>query len=260
MQSTITLKQQSGVATITLNRPEVMNAINMQMRTELQQALSDLRHQSDIKVVILTGGGPTAFCAGMDLKEFWQSRKQQTTTEQRRFRWDQTEGITQFDKPIIAAINGLAIGGGVELALLCDICLASTDASFAFGEVKRGLIPGNGGTQRLARRIGKARALEMILTGNSINAAQALAYGLIEYITPAEQLIEKTMELAQAIAANAPIAVRTAKAAIHRGIDLPIEQALQLERDLATLIYTTEDSQEGPQAFIEKRSPTWHDR
>lgn len=257
---TITVKRQDRVAILTLNRPSVMNAISLQMRTELRHALEALRRDAGVGAVVLTGAGPKAFSAGMDLREFSRIMADMPLHEMRRYRWEQSEGIADFDKPIIAAVNGLAIGGGVELALLCDLCFAAETASFAFGEVKRGIMPGNGGTQRLSRRIGKARALEMILTGRSVDAQQALAIGLVDYVVPAEALVEQAVALAEAMAANAPVAVRTAKSAVCRGAELPLEDALRLERDLAAFLYATDDAKEGPRAFLEKRLPAWHGR
>ena len=175
----------------------------------------------------------------------------------RRFRWERGEGIPQFDKPIIAAVNGLAIGGGVELALMCDICFAAETASFAFAEVTRGLIPGNGATQRLARRIGRSHALELILSARTVTAKEAGDLGLVDHVVPGTELIDQALALANLMANNAPIAVRTAKAAIDRGLDLSLEAGLNLERDLATFIYTTEDAKEGPRAFVQKRAALW---
>jgi enoyl-CoA hydratase/carnithine racemase len=144
--------------------------------------------------------------------------------------------------------------------LLCDICFAAQGATFAFAEVTRGLIPGNGGTQRLARRVGQSRALEMILSGRTVNADEALDMGLVDHVVSPDQLLAQARALAQQIAANAPVAVRMAKAAVTRGADLSLADGLQLERDLATFVYTTEDAKEGPQAFVQKRPPQWHDR
>jgi enoyl-CoA hydratase/carnithine racemase len=171
--------------------------------------------------------------------------------------WEQGEGIAAFDKPIIAAVNGLAIGGGVELTLLCDMTFAADTASFAFGEIKRGLMPGNGGTQRLSRRIGKPRALDMILTGRTVDAREALAIGLVEEIVPAGELLPRAVAFAEQMAANAPVALRAAKAAIHRGAEMSLEEGIRLEQDLAAFLYTTDDAKEGPRAFLEKRPPVW---
>jgi enoyl-CoA hydratase/carnithine racemase len=257
---TISVTQQGAVAVLALHRPEAMNAISMQMRAELRDALEALRRDPSVGAAVLTGSGDKAFSAGMDLREFAKANADAPIAEMKRFRWEQGEGIAAFDKPIIAAINGLAIGGGVELALLCDLVFAADSASFAFGEVKRGLMPGNGGTQRLARRIGRARALEMILTGRTVDAREALALGLVEYVVPASELLARAVALAEQMAANAPVAVRSAKAAIHRGLELPLQDGLRLEQDLAAFLYTTEDAKEGPRAFLEKRAPVWQGR
>lgn len=257
---TIVLEQRGAVAVVTLNRPQAMNAINMQMRRELHAVMDRLRRDPDVGAVVLTAIGDKAFSAGMDLREFAQVLAQTPLPELRRFRWEPGEGIAGFDKPIIAAVNGLAIGGGVELALMCDICFASDAASFAFAEVSRGLIPGNGGTQRLTRRIGRSRALEMILSGRTVSAAEALDIGLVDHVVEAGSLLDHAVALGQQIASHAPVAVRNAKAAIVRGEDMSLADGLNLERDLATFLYTTEDAKEGPRAFIEKRAPRWQGR
>lgn len=253
------LTREGPVAVLTLNRPQAMNAIDLQLRGALHDTLDALRHDAEVRAVVLTGAG-RAFCAGMDLREFAQIMADTPLTEMRRFRWEKGDGLAQFDKPLIAAVNGLAIGGGVELALACDICLAAQGATFAFAEVTRGLIPGNGGTQRLARRIGQSRALEMILSARTVAAPEALGMGLVDHVVEPDRLIEQALALAQRIAANAPVAVRMAKAAVTRGADLSLADGLQLERDLATFVYTTQDAKEGPAAFVQKRAPQWQDR
>jgi enoyl-CoA hydratase/carnithine racemase len=257
---TISVTRQGRVAVIRLDRPQAMNAISMLMRRELRETLEALRRDAGVGAAVLTGSGPKAFSAGMDLREFAEANAGVPIAEMRRFRWEQHEGIAAFDKPIVAAVNGLAIGGGVELALLCDMVYASDTASFAFAEVKRGLMPGNGGTQRLSRRIGKPRALEMILTGRTVDAAKALAIGLVEYVVPGAELLDRAVNLAAQMADNAPAAVRTAKAAVQRGAEMSLDEGLRLEQDLAAFLYTTEDAQEGPRAFLEKRPPRWQGR
>ena len=257
---TITQERRGAIAILTLSRPEAMNAINLQMRRELREALDALRRDADVAVVILTGAGDKAFSAGMDLREFAKINAEVPVAEMKRYRWENGEGIAAFDKPIIAAVNGMAIGGGVELALQCDMIFAANGASFAFAEIKRGLMPGNGGTQRLPRRIGSARALEMILTGRSVFAEESLAIGLADYVVPADQLLDQAVQMAQLMAANAPVAVRSAKAAIHRGAELTLAEGLRLEQDVASFLYTTEDAKEGPKAFLEKRMPVWKGR
>lgn len=257
---TISVARQGRVAVLTLNRPEAMNAISMRMRAELRSALEELRRDPLAGAAVLTGAGDKAFSAGMDLREFAKANADVPIPEMRRFRWEQGEGLAAFDKPVIAAVNALAIGGGVELALLCDIVYAAEGASFAFAEVKRGLMPGNGGTQRLARRIGKARALEMILTGRTVDAREALSFGLVEYVVPRAELLVRAIALADQMAGNAPVALRCAKEAIHRGTELPLADGLRLEQDLAAFLYTTDDAREGPRAFLEKRDPVWQGR
>ena len=272
--NTITLDRHSRVAVIALNRPQVMNAINLQMRAELRTTLDALRHDAGIGAVVLTANGDKAFCAGMDLREFASLNAELPVSELKRFRWEQSEGIAAFDKPIIAAVNGMALGGGVEIALLCDLIFAAEHASFAFAEIRRGIMPGNGGTQRLSRRVGIARALEMILTGGTYDAAAAERFGLVNGVFEPAELTAKVravaagllskgpiaLALAEAMAANAPVAVRTAKAAVRRGAELPLEQGIRLEQDLAAFLYTTEDAKEGPSAFLEKRPPVWQGR
>ena len=245
------------VAVLTLQRPEAMNAISFQMRTELRQALEALQQDTGIGAVVLTGSGDKAFSAGMDLREFARLSSEVGTAEIKRMRAASGDGIAAFDKPIIAAVNGLAMGGGVELALLCDIVFAAEGASFAFSEIKRGLMPGNGGTQRLSRRIGKPRALELILTGRAVDAHEALAMGLVEYVVSRVDLLGRAVALAGQMADNAPLALRYAKAAVQRGAELPLEDGLRLEQDLASFLYTTDDAKEGPRAFLEKRAPVW---
>ena len=257
---TITVTREGRVAVLTLNRAEAMNAINMQMRTDLRTALEALRRDATIGAAVLTGSGEKAFCAGMDLREFAKMSADIPVAEMKRYRWEQGEGIAAFDKPIIAAVNGLAIGGGVELALLCDLIFVADSGSFAFAEIKRGIMPGNGGTQRLPRRVGQARAMDMILTGRTVDAQEALAIGLAEYLVPKAELLARAMALAEQMAANAPVGVRHAKAAIARGGELPLADGLRLEQDLNSFLYMTEDAKEGPRAFLEKRPPVWQGR
>ncbi len=257
LPTTLNVSVQDRVAIITLHRPEAMNAINMQMRADLRETLETLRRDPAVGAAVLTGGGEKAFSSGMDLREFAQINADMPVAEMRRFRWAQAEGIAAFDKPIIAAVNGVAIGGGFELALLCDMIFAAASASFAFAEIKRGLMPGNGGTQRLSRRIGQARALELILTGRNVNADEALALGIVEYVMPPSELLAKAVALAAQMAVQSPVAVRSAKAAIQRGAELSLDDGIRLEQDLASFLYTTEDAKEGPRAFLEKRAPIW---
>lgn len=257
---TITVDIAEGVAVLTLNRPQVHNALSAELRREMGEALQALRRDASVAALVLTGAGGRAFSAGLDLRELASTQQGMPATDIRRLRWEAPHPLQVFDKPSIAAVNGLAIGGGVELALLCDLVVASEAATFAFAEVTRGIMPGNGGTQRLSRRIGKPRALEMILTGRTVGAAEAGAIGLVEHVVPPEQLMERARGIARAIAANAPVAVRLARDAIHRGSDLPLADGLALEADLTAFLYTTDDAKEGPRAFVEKRPPCWSGR
>lgn len=258
---TILYEKSDGIGTITLNRPEVLNALNTKLREELAEALDDAKKDPAVGVVVLTGAGQRAFSAGMDLKEFSQRQSEpQPLTEARRGRFDRANPVFAFDKPIIAAVNGLAFGGGTEMALLCDIIVASENASFALAEVRRGIIPGNGGTQRLPRMIGKNRALEMIMTGAPVSAQEAYRMGLANHVVSAEQLMAKAEEIARLIMANAPVAVRLAKEAVRRGLDATLEEGLRIEGDMSSFLQTTEDAKEGPRAFVEKRAPQWKGR
>lgn len=257
---TLTVARQGRVAVLSLNRPAAMNAISTQMRTELRQTLGELRRDDAVGAVVLTGSGDKAFSAGMDLREFARLNADIPVVEVKRFRREQGESIAGFDKPILAAVNGVAIGGGVELALLCDMVFAADSASFVFAEIKRGLMPGNGGTQRLSRRVGVPRALDMILTGRTVGAQEALAIGLVEFVVPAAELLQRAVALAEQIAANAPVAVRTAREAVQRGAEMSLEDGIRLEQDLASFLYTTHDAKEGPLAFLEKRAPQWQGR
>jgi len=208
--------------------------------------------------LILTGAGERAFCSGMDLRAF-QNRAAASTPMMSRGtrRRAPAHALALMSKPVIAAINGLAYGGGLELALLCDIVIAAEHATFAAAEVSRGLIPGNGATQRLPRKIGLGFALEMLLTGLPLNAEKALRIGLINDVVAPSALLPAVEKIATAIGANGPIAVRMAKEAARRGQEMPLEKGLELESDLLTLVQGTDDAKEGVRAFIEKRKPCW---
>jgi enoyl-CoA hydratase len=245
-----------GIATVTLNRPDVHNAMNETMRRELTRCFDGLAVDDDVRVVVITGAGERAFSAGADIREFVEPLVPTRFREQRR-RVDFRQAMDRCPQPILAAIRGFALGGGLELALACDIRVAGEDAQLGLTEINLAIIPGGGGTQRLPRLVGRGKALEMILTGARVPAAEALAIGLVERVVPAGRELAETMELARAIAAKAPVALRYAKEAVVKGLELPLADGLRLEGDLSTLLRTTDDRLEGARAFLEKRRPRW---
>jgi len=256
---TIIVDRQDHVATITLNRPDVLNAQNNPMREELFQVFAAFKSDEDARAIVVTGAGERAFSAGADIKEFLEPPVPTRFREQRR-RLDYRGEMDRCPQPIIAAIRGFALGGGLELALACDIRIAAEDAQLGLTEVSLGIIPGGGGTQRLPRLIGRGKALEMILTGARIPAAEALAIGLVEHVVPVAELLPSAQALARTIAEKPPIALRYAKEAVVSGLALPLADGLRLESDLSTLLRTTEDRVEGARAFVEKRKPKWSGR
>jgi len=253
------IDRQAGVVTITLNRPDVLNAMNNAMREELLDVFTRLRDDDDARAVVVTGAGDRAFSAGADIREFLEPPVPTRFREQRK-RLDFRREMDRCPQPIIAAIRGFALGGGLELALACDIRIAAEDAQLGLTEINLGIIPGGGGTQRLPRLVGRGKALEMILTGARVPAAEALRIGLVERVVPVAELQSAAQSLARAIADKAPIALRYAKEAVVGGLELPLQDGLRLENDLATLLRTTEDRVEGARAFVEKRKPRWSGR
>jgi enoyl-CoA hydratase len=244
------------LAIVTINRPKVLNALNFQSMSELEQIFLEVRQNVDIRVVLITGAGEKAFVAGADISELAAlsplEGEQMAMRGQRIFHL-----IENCGKAVIACINGFALGGGCELALACTLRIASSSARLGQPEVKIGIIPGYGGTQRLPRLIGKSAALKMILTSEMITAAEALRLGLVDEVVAAEQLMPRAEQLAQTIAGMAPLAVRDSIRAVNSGFDLPLASALELEASLFGLSCSTSDKREGAQAFLEKRSPNW---
>ncbi|MCX6543571.1 MAG: enoyl-CoA hydratase-related protein [Acidobacteria bacterium] len=253
------LERAAGVAVVTLNRPAVLNALNLALLRELDYAMTELRDDDSIRAVILTGAGEKAFVAGADIKELAEltpvAGKAYAATGQRIF-----ATIEQLGKPVIAAINGYALGGGCELAMACTIRLASETARFGQPEVKLGIIPGFGGTQRLPRLVGKGRAMELVLTGVPIDAAEALRIGLVNRVVPAAALMTEARALAQALAASAPVALRHAMEAIDRGLEMTVADGCVLEGTLFGLVASTDDMREGTRAFVEKRKAAFTGR
>jgi enoyl-CoA hydratase len=256
---TIRYEAADGVALITLDRPDVLNAMNDGMRRELTRCFSGLVEDDGIQVVVVTGAGERAFSAGADIREFVEPPVPVRYREQRR-RLDFRQVMDRCPQPIIAAIRGYALGGGLELALACDIRIAGEDAQLGLTEINLAIIPGGGGTQRLPRLLGRGKALEMILTGARLPAAEALRLGLVERVVPPGEVLPAARQLARALADKAPVALRYAKEAVVKGLELPLAEGLRLEGDLSTLLRTTEDRLEGARAFLEKRRPKWQGR
>ncbi|NUK31413.1 enoyl-CoA hydratase [Parageobacillus sp. VR-IP] len=248
--------QENGIAIVTLNRPEAANALSTLLLNELSELLGDLSFRKDIRVVIVTGAGEKVFCAGADLKE----RAGMNETEVRKtvaLIRETINQVEQLPQPVIAVLNGSAFGGGLELALACDIRVAVDTAQLGLTETSLGIIPGAGGTQRLPRLIGKGKAKELIFTAKRITTQEAAQIGLVEYVVPRAQLMEKALEIAGQIAANAPIAVRQAKLAVNRGLDVDLATGLRLEQMAYEVTIPTKDRLEGLQAFKEKRKPVY---
>ncbi|MFQ5849657.1 MAG: enoyl-CoA hydratase/isomerase family protein [Candidatus Binatia bacterium] len=256
----VIFEKKEGIAYVTLNRPEVMNARNRQMREEIIHAMTEIRHDPEIRVAILTGAGERSFSAGRDLKEAAQEERTIVESRQQKLERGDTETIANLNKPIIAAINGYALGGGCEMALACDIRVAVEDAKLGFPEVSRGMIPGSGGTQRLSRLVGLGKALELILTGATIDAHEALRIGLVNKTVARPQLMAAAEEYARMIVSRGPLAVIFAKEAIRKGHEMRLEDGLCLETNLSSLLQTTEDIKEGARAFVEKRAPQFKGR
>jgi enoyl-CoA hydratase len=257
---TIIYEIRNQIAWVTLNRPESMNAINRQMTREIIEACGAIEEDDNVRVAIFTGAGDRAFSAGMDLKEraetsvsFIERRYQKLTAKI----YTQARAVAAITKPTIAAIRGYCVGGGLELALACDMRVAAEDAKLGLAEVRRGLIPGAGGTQRLARLVGTAKALEICLTGETVSGSEGYRLGLVNSVAPASAVLKAAEDLASRILKGAPLSVSFIKEAINKGIELPLEDGLRLEADLSALVGTTEDSKEGPRAFVEKREPMW---
>ncbi len=244
-----------GIATITINRPQVLNALNTETLTELKQAFSEMDANDDVKVIILTGTGK-AFVAGADISEM----RPLNAIEGRNFGLLGQSVFTfieNLSKPVIAAVNGFALGGGTELALSCDFIYASEKAKFGQPEVGLGVTPGFGGTQRLPRRVGMAMAKELIYSGRMINGATAKDIGLANAVVSPEELMDAVMKAAGEIASKGQVSVKMSKAAINRGMDVDINSALAIEADAFGLCFATEDQKEGMAAFVEKRKPNF---
>ena len=245
----IIFEKEENIAIITFNRPEAMNALNNQTRAEFRAAIDDVASDDEVKVLILTGSGK-AFVAGSDIKEF-NATTPFAAHNIRRL----GEMVEQLEKPVIAAVNGFCLGGGNEIAMACDIIIASEKAKFGQTEINIGIIPGGGGTQRLPRLIGVCRAKELIYTGDIIRAEEADRLGLVNRVVPMDELMPAAKELAKKIAAKSAAALKLAKTAINRGMQTNLESGLKYEYELYSLSLSLEDKLEGVNAFLEKRAP-----
>jgi len=256
--SCIVYEKKGSTAHVTVNRPAAMNALNKATIAELVEAMTDARDDPGVKGVIVTGAGK-AFVAGADINELALldaiASERSTAVGQGLMSL-----VEDLGKPVIAAVNGFALGGGCELAMACTIRIASEHAKFGQPEVKLGVIPGYGGTQRLPRLVGKGRALQLILTGDLVDAHEALRIGLVNEVVPAEVLMARAQKILDAIAANAPVATRLALEAVNRGLDAPLPDALVIERTMFAVCSSTEDKREGTSAFLAKRKAVFQGR
>jgi enoyl-CoA hydratase len=259
MVSTLLLERDAPVALVTVNRPDTLNALNAAAIDELRQVLLALRHDDEVRAVVLTGAGEKAFVAGADVRELAsldpQAARSLSLRGQHVF-----DLVEQLGKPVIAAVNGFALGGGCELAMACTLRVAADTARFGQPEINLGLIPGYGGTQRLPRLVGRGRALELLLRGHAIDAAEAYRIGLVDRVVPAGELRGTARALAIELASKAPPAVRAILDAVGRGLDMPLADAQRYEAALFALAAGTDDMKEGTRAFLEKRKPSFTGR
>ena len=256
MDKNLLVEKKGEICIITLNRPDRMNSLDRETIKSGFKLIREIHYDKNIRVVVITGSGDRAFCAGADLKE----REGMNMSEVRLYIKMIKEAFSDIEnlpKPVICALNGVAFGGGLELALACDIRIASPNAKFGLTEVSLGIIPGGGGTQRLPRLIGRGKAKELILTAKKITSQEALEIGLINEIAPQGKLLEKAIEIAELICQNGPIAVQQAKFAINRGMEMDINSGLQLESNSYEICIPTKDRIEALQAFKEKRKPVF---
>ncbi|MFQ6241650.1 enoyl-CoA hydratase/isomerase family protein [Sinorhizobium meliloti] len=256
MTDDVRFERDGHVAVITLNRPQKLNAVTPEMADAIVSAVGECNESDSIRCVILTGAGERAFCAGSDIRELdgydtpWQFRN----------RPDYCDAVRALLKPTIAAVNGYAFGGGLETAMSCDIRVAAENAQFAAPEIKLGWIGGGGMAAHLTHSIGASNAALMLLTGDPVSAERALAWGLVSEVVPQGELMARARTIAAVIASRAPIAAETAKANLKAAVSMPLEKAIEYERDLQTICFATEDAAEGRAAFKEKRSPVFRRR
>jgi len=255
----ISLSVENEIGVLMINRPKALNALNVETLKEIQKGIEELRDRPELKVLIVTGAGDKAFIAGADILEM----KVMNSIEAFNFSrlgHRTLKMIQDFDRPVIAAVNGFSLGGGTEVALACDFIYASENAKFGFPEVTLGVFPGFGGTQRLPRLIGKGEAKELILTGKMITAQEAFQMGIVNRVFPLVSLMEETKKVAAQIAANGPVGVRLAKMVADAGFNMDLEKACSLESHAFGLCFSTEDQKEGMAAFVERRKPNFKGR
>ena len=250
---TITVEKRGRVAVVTINRPDKLNALSSKVHAEGVVALDELKHDDEVRVVVITGSGEKSFIAGADIGEF----QDKTPITQRNSFNERTlfNSIEAFPKPVIAMVNGFCLGGGNELAMACDIRIAGENARFSQPEINLGIMCGGGGTQRLPRLVGEGRAMEIVLTGDMIDAATAERFGLVNHVYPSADLEAETMSLAEKIAEKAPIALQLSKEAVKFASRSNLDEGLRREVDLFAICFSTEDKKEGVAAFLEKRKP-----
>jgi enoyl-CoA hydratase len=254
MQPTlINVTREEQFAIVQINRPDVLNALNMKVMEEIVDALETLDRDDSVRCIIMTGS-EKAFAAGADIKEMADASAMEMLKRDQFARWDR---IRKIKKPIIAAVSGFALGGGCELVMICDMVIASETAKFGQPEINLGVMPGAGGTQRLTRAVGKAQAMEIVLTGRLVSAGEALAMGLINKVVPVEYYLEEARNLARVIASKPPVAVKLAKESVLKSFDTTIEGGLEFERKNFYLLFSSTDQKEGMNAFVEKRDAEW---
>ncbi|HUR69638.1 MAG TPA: enoyl-CoA hydratase-related protein [Candidatus Thermoplasmatota archaeon] len=250
------VERDGPIAILTVDRPKALNAMDQATLAELSDAARALDADAGVAIVIVTGAGEKAFVAGADITQMAHFGPREAEDHARKGQAAMS-AFERMRKPVIAAVNGYALGGGLELALACDIRIASENAQMGLPEVSLGVIPGFGGTQRLARVVGEGRAKELVLTGRRVKADEALAMGLVNKVVPQAQLLETAKQMARDILANGPVAVRLAKQVIHEGLSVPLDAGLLLEEKAFGLVFATHDQKEGMKAFTEKRKPSW---
>lgn len=256
-RKTILAEVADGLGIITVNRPEVRNALNSEVIREMREVLESWREDDRVKLVVFTGAGEKAFVSGADIAELNRRTLRDGLAAVLQGFYDEIE---RYEKPTIAAVNGYALGGGCELAMACDLRIAQENAKFGLPELHLSILPGAGGTQRLARLVGKGRAIDMILTGTLIDAREAERIGLVSRVVPRGRLMEEVRSVAETILSKGPLAVRLAKMVVHAGFETDQRKGMILEKLAQALLYTTEDMREGTAAFLEKRKPSFKGR